>query len=152
MDKGKYKLRSKRVRFIIGIFSVFLPQIIKRKLLVHILHYEIHPNSYIGFSLIYPKHLIMKNNSKIGNLNICKGLSLLELKEFATIGNLNWITGVPSESKAFCEEKNRKPQLVLNRHSAITNRHLIDCCNSVSIGNFSTVAGFRSQILTPSID
>ena len=40
----------------------------------------------------------------------------------------------------------------MEEHSAITNRHIIDCTNAVHIGKFSTVAGFRSQILTHSID
>ena len=42
--------------------------------------------------------------------------------------------------------------LLLGTHSAITSRHLLDCTNTVSIGPFTTIAGFRSQILTHSID
>ena len=40
---------------------------------------------------------------------------------------------------------------MLGDHAAITNRHLIDCTDTVTIGCFSTFAGFRSQILTHSI-
>ncbi len=40
----------------------------------------------------------------------------------------------------------------MGEHSAITNQHLIDCTSEVSIGAFATFGGFRSQILTHSID
>jgi acetyltransferase-like isoleucine patch superfamily enzyme len=46
----------------------------------------------------------------------------------------------------------RHPELLLGEHAAITNRHLIDCTDRVAIGRFTTFAGFRSQILTHSID
>ena len=55
-------------------------------------------------------------------------------------------------SRHFAEETDRQPQLILGEHSAITHRHLIDCTNSVTIGKFTTFAGFQSQILTHSID
>jgi acetyltransferase-like isoleucine patch superfamily enzyme len=42
--------------------------------------------------------------------------------------------------------------LLIGAHSAITHRHLIDCTNRVTIGRFTTVAGFQSQMLTHSID
>jgi len=42
--------------------------------------------------------------------------------------------------------------LYIKEHGAITNRHLIDCTASVIIGRFTTFAGFRSQILTHSIN
>jgi acetyltransferase-like isoleucine patch superfamily enzyme len=73
--------------------------------------------------------------------------------EESRIGNLNWITGFPAANQAFfSEESNRRAELVIGDHAAVTNRHLIDCTNSVRIGRFSTLAGFRSQVLTHSID
>ncbi len=115
--------------------------------------YKIHPSCRIGFSLIRPDHLVMDAGARIGSLSVCKGLSLLRMGEQSRIGNLNWISGFPLTSKAFfAEESDRQPELVLGEHTAITNRHLIDCTNSVTIGRFTTFAGFRSQILTHSID
>jgi acetyltransferase-like isoleucine patch superfamily enzyme len=152
MGRGKLRDVSSRTRLLVSILSVMLPQVLKRVLLTRLLGYEIHSSARIGFSLIYPAYLVMRENSKIGSLTLCKGLTLLELGDNARIGNLNWITAVPIGATAFREEKERKAQLLLREHSAITNRHLIDCCNSVEIGQFSTFAGFRSQILTHSID
>jgi acetyltransferase-like isoleucine patch superfamily enzyme len=42
--------------------------------------------------------------------------------------------------------------LIVGNHAAITHRHLIDCTDEVSVGAYSIVAGFQSQLLTHSID
>ena len=40
----------------------------------------------------------------------------------------------------------------MGRHAAMTSRHYVDCSNRVDIGDFATLAGARSQILTHAID
>jgi acetyltransferase-like isoleucine patch superfamily enzyme len=40
----------------------------------------------------------------------------------------------------------------VERHAGISSRHLIDCTARVRIGAFATIGGFRSQLLTHSID
>jgi hypothetical protein len=133
--------------------SLFFPWPLRRWLLEKFLGYTIHATSRIGFSWILPQQLVMEAHSTIGHLTVCKGLKLLWLKQNAIIGRGNWITGFPAGNLThFSHQEDRQPQLILNEHSAITNRHIIDCTNSVSIGRFSTFAGFRSQILTHSID
>src|SRR5262249_18822700 len=52
----------------------------------------------------------------------------------------------------FSHKQDRKPVLTMGEHAAITNRHLIDCTDLVSVGRFTIVAGFQSQIITHSID
>ena len=41
---------------------------------------------------------------------------------------------------------------MLSAHSAITNRHIVDCTERIRIGAFTTIAGFASQLLTHSIN
>jgi acetyltransferase-like isoleucine patch superfamily enzyme len=95
----------------------------------------------------------MEEGSRIDHLTICKNIDLLHLKAHASIGRGNWITGFPlGPSRHFAQEKDRQPQLIVGEHSAITHRHLIDCTNRVTIGRFTTVAGFQSQIITHTID
>jgi acetyltransferase-like isoleucine patch superfamily enzyme len=106
----------------------------------------------MGWCLVFPRKLIMEEYSSIGHLTVCNNIDLLHLKSYAAIGRLNWITGYPSDEAEFYEGLDRTPELVLGEHSAITNRHLIDCTNAINIGPFSTVAGYRSQVLTHSID
>lgn len=125
----------------------------RRALLEKQLGYQIHPSCHIGFSWVLPTRLIMEEGSRIGHLTMCKNLDLLHLGAHSTIGRGNWITGFPlGPSQHFAQEKERRPQLILGEHSAITHRHLIDCTSSVTIGRFTTFAGFQSQILTHSID
>jgi len=89
----------------------------------------------------------------VGHLTVIKGLALLRLADNSRIGNLNWITGFPKHLRtSFSEEVGRNPSLLINRHASITHRHLIDCTDQVSIGSFTTFAGWNSQILTHSID
>jgi acetyltransferase-like isoleucine patch superfamily enzyme len=141
-----------KFRFIISVLSIFLPFQIKRWVITKLLNYKIHPTARIGFSLIFPKRLEMGPYSYIGHFNVCKGLEFLCMREKSIISNLNWITGVSANSKFFSMDHERRSELFLGKHSAITNRHLIDCTNTVYIGQFTIFSGFRSQILTHSID
>ena len=138
---------------LIALASMFMPWPLRRAVLRAFLGYELAATSRIGFSFIYPKKLVMGENARIGHLTVCKGIDLLQLGEEASIGNLDWITGYPSDCPPhFAHQVDRKPQLVLAPHSAITNRHLIDCTERIDIGAFATVAGFATQLLTHSIN
>jgi len=135
------------------LLSICLPGALRRSFLQSQFGYQIHPSCRLGFCWLSPTRLVMEEGSEIGHLTVCKSIDLLHLKRFSTIGRGNWITGFPlGPSPHYAEETDRRPQLVLGEHSAITHRHLIDCTNSVAIGRFTTMAGFQSQILTHSID
>jgi hypothetical protein len=138
---------------LICLLSLFLPWAVRRAVLRRFMGYEIADTSRIGLSWIYPKKLVLEAGARIGHLTICKDIDLLQVGESASIGNLNWITGFPSGPAAHFEHQpNRRPELILSRHSAITNRHLIDCTERIQIGAFTTVAGFATQLLTHSIN
>ena len=141
------------LRALVSIIVIPLPWPLRRWFLNHLLGFDIHPTSRIGISLLLPKHLVMGEHSFVGHLTICRGLDRLVLEHHASIGRLNWITAYPSDATDhFDHQANRQAELLLHEHAAVTNRHLIDCSESVTIGRFTTVAGFRSQILTHSID
>jgi acetyltransferase-like isoleucine patch superfamily enzyme len=136
------------------IITVVLPWRIKRFMLVRFFKYEIHSSARIGMSWIYPKKLVMEANSKIGHFNIAVHLDLVSIGAHSSIARGNWITGFSSHtnSKHFAHQKNRQSNLVVGQHSAITKNHHIDCTNVITIGNFVTVAGYSSQLLTHSIN
>jgi acetyltransferase-like isoleucine patch superfamily enzyme len=139
----------------LNLLLLLLPWPARRRALQCLWGYRLHPTSRIGFSLVMSEQLFMEQHSRIGHLTVCKGLELLSLAASASIGNLNWITGFPRARMTvphFGHCRSRSPRLCVGEHSAITNRHLIDCTDAVTIGHHSTVAGFRSQILTHSID
>jgi hypothetical protein len=138
---------------VISVFLFLLPWPLRRRLLAAFFGYKIHRTARIGFSIICPDRLEMGENSLIGNLTMCKGLSLLKLNESAIVGNLNWISGMPINNKTFMtDEPDRRPELIVDAHAAITTRHYIDCSNAVHVGKFTTVAGMGSQLMTHSID
>jgi acetyltransferase-like isoleucine patch superfamily enzyme len=138
---------------ILKFIVVLLPWPIRRRALTLFFGYRIERTARIGLAWIFPRRLELAAGSSIGHLTVCRGIDLVRLEERAMIGRLNWITGFPTgESRHFADVPNRLPELRLGEHAAVTHRHLIDCTHSVTIGAFSTVAGFRSQILSHSID
>lgn len=95
----------------------------------------------------------MEAGTEIGTFTVCKNLDFIHMRAESRIGRGNWITGFPSgHPRHFAHQQERRPELILGEHAAITNRHLIDCTSRVEIGRFTTFAGFQSQILTHSID
>jgi acetyltransferase-like isoleucine patch superfamily enzyme len=125
----------------------------KRWLLQRLFRYHLHPSSRIGWSWVYPEALTMEAGASIGHLTVCKGLSLMRLGAHASIGRLNWISAYPSgRPPHFAHIAARAPELILGDHAAITHRHIIDCTERITIGRFATLAGYRSQLLTHSID
>lgn len=137
----------------LAILALFLPWPLKRWVYRRVFHYEIDSTARIGFSLIMPAQLKMGPRSRIGHLNLCKGLQLLDIGEASTIGRGNWITGFPvGHPQHFAHDPDRQPSLRIGSHSAITHRHLIDCTNQIQVGSFTTIAGYQSQFLTHSID
>jgi acetyltransferase-like isoleucine patch superfamily enzyme len=140
---------------ILSLLVIPLPWFIKRQLYTLIFKYELHPTSRIGLSWLLVDSLSLGQGAKIGNLNVIKGLNKLELADFSSIGSLNWVSGFPLNTNSLHfqhEVGQRMPELVLGEHAAITNRHLLDCTNRIEIKKFSTFAGFKSTILTHSID
>jgi acetyltransferase-like isoleucine patch superfamily enzyme len=132
---------------------MFFPWRLRRALLRFLLGWEIDSRARIGFAFIAPRHLIMGQGAHIGLLTVCKGLDVLELGNHALIGRGNWITGSPSgDALHYVGDQARLPRLILGEHAAITHRHLVDCTATIEVGSFSTIAGYRSQLLTHSID
>lgn len=141
------------IKIIFMISTLLLPSKIKVFLYNRMLGWELETSVRIGLSLILCDKLVMERGSKIGNLTVIKGIAKLRIEENGSLGSLNWVTGFPlGESKHFDKDIERKPLLHIKKHAAITSRHLIDCTDSVIIGEYSTFAGFRSQILSHSIN
>lgn len=141
------------MKTLLRFLSFLLPWGLRRSFLENQFGYSIHPTSRIGFAWIFPQRLVMEEGSRIGHLNVCKNIDLFHLGAHAVVGQLNWITGFPSgPSRHFAHQADRRPELILEKHAGISSRHLIDCTARVRIGAFATIAGFRSQLLTHSID
>ncbi|MBX7446625.1 hypothetical protein GR927_01375 [Mycolicibacterium sp. 3033] len=143
---------SKRAA-IVQIAILPLPWALRRRLLAGLFGFRIHPTARIGLSLVLAERVEMGEGSVIKHLNMIKGLTELTLGPRVRIGNLNWITGLlPNHPDFFREEPDRISALVVGEDAAITNRHLLDCTNRITIGRFATIGGFRSQFITHGID
>jgi len=131
-----------------------LPWPLKRLLLQRFFGYQLDRSARIGLAWVFPRRLRMAAGSRIDALTVAINLDLLELGEMASIGRGNWITGFPSgtDSLHFTHQPDRCGELLLGDHAAITKNHHIDCTNRVTIGPFTTIAGYHSQLLSHSID
>lgn len=116
--------------------------------------FEIHPTARIGMAWVFPKELIMLPNTRIDHFTIAVNLDVIRMEKNSSIGRSNWITGFPTKTDSlhFQHQTNRKAELIIGESSAITKKHHIDCTNSITIGKFSTIAGYNSQFLTHSIN
>lgn len=134
------------------IYFIF-PWKLRRFLLKKTFGFDIAPSAHIGFSIIMASKLKMENNSQIASLTICNRIDLMELKCHSILGTFIYITGYSTKLKDhFQHVPDRKCELIIGEHSAITSRHFIECTAGIYIGKYTTVAGIRSQILTHSID
>ena len=143
---------SPRRALIVSALTMILPWAMRRWFLRVLCGYSFGENARIGRSLIGCTSLKMGPSARIGHFNVVKGIRV-DLGECATLGDFNWISGLPGGGKKhFTDESGRDPAFVMGRHAALTSRHYIDCSNRIDIGEFTTVAGARSQILTHAID
>jgi acetyltransferase-like isoleucine patch superfamily enzyme len=149
-DAVRRVVRRSRARLIIAIVIVPLPSGLKRLALIHLLGAQIDVSARIGVSIVDSDALEMGPRSRIGHFTVLRGLRRTHLNSGATIGNFNWITASPmfSSESALPDHASFN----LGRESAITSRHYIDCGGGVAIGEYTTIAGVRSTILSHQID
>lgn len=117
-----------------------------------LLGYRISPQANIGRAFIRVGMLEMADGAHIGSLSIIRNVDKVTLGKGAIIGTFNWIYGFPTGASEHFQEKGRASELIMEEGSSLTSRHIVDCTNRVTIGAFTTVAGFYSQILTHGID
>lgn len=146
-------MRSDRFRKLTAMLLIAVPWRLRRPILGALFGYRIHPTARIGASLVYPRFLDMGPNSRIGTRNVIGAIDRVELAEGARIGRGNRVFGLAGDSRVhFGEEPERRSALILGAHAAIVSNHAFDCCNSITIGAFVTVAGTGTQIFTHGID
>lgn len=95
------------------------------------------------FNLLRLRRLVMRRGAYVGRRNIIHGPISVSLAERAAIGNNNKITRGPLgfvSSGPAC--------LRLGELAKITADHRVDCTSSLSMGNFTTIAGTASQVWT----
>lgn len=146
--------------FFVLIICFILPSFILRSLL-RIIGFKIGKNVKIGFSIILTKNISLDDNALIGHFNWIQTESLVMGKN-AYIKIFNFIRGpfnVTLKSKAAIGKNNiiRRSkngisygiaEFYLGELTKITAFHFIDVTRSIRFGDFSILAGIRSQIWT----
>jgi acetyltransferase-like isoleucine patch superfamily enzyme len=128
----------------------FLPMPLKRLVARWIYQWDVHPTAYIGPSVLTVHHLSMGAGASIGGRNVITNLVELRMGEGATIGSGNMVKGWWDHPTQTLPD--RHPCLVLGDHAQIASYHYIDCVDILELGAHAAIAGFRSTVLTHSID
>jgi acetyltransferase-like isoleucine patch superfamily enzyme len=131
------------MRFVWAALMIVLPSSLRRIVAERLLGWEIDPTAYIGRSVILVDHVSMGAGASIGPRNVIRALEELRMEAGASIATRNWIVGIPRSVDIFPSAPNRRPALIL-RQGAMADR--------VEIGEYAGLAGFRSQILTHSLN
>ncbi len=136
------------------ILTFFLPWGLRRRALNKWFNYEIHPTAKVGLAWVFPGKLVMGADCRIDHFTIAIHLDLIHMSKHSTIGRSNWITGMSTLDKSgfFRHQSDRHAELIIGESTNITKNHHLDCTNRITIGSFSTIAGYNSQFLTHSID
>lgn len=99
--------------------------------------------SSIGhLNLIVARRIAMREDAYIRSLNIIRRGMSLRFARMAAIGNRNNLV------RGWTPQPVRPAILTLGELSKLTSEHYIEMCESIRIGNFTTLAGVRSQIWT----
>lgn len=139
---------------LLKLIATVLPWPLRRWALQKWFGFELHPTAYIGWAWVFPAKLQMAAGAYIDHFTVAINLDSMTMGEKATIGRSNWITGFPlgNATPHFQHQPERQAALVVGKGAAITKNHHLDCTNLLTIGAFSTVAGYHSQFLTHSIN
>lgn len=139
-----------KIRLILSVLILPLPWILRRFILCSAFGYNISKDAYIGRSIFSVRQMTLCENAKIGFANVIRNLDHLSLGSGANIGSFNWVYGYVGDQH-FTKSEGRLSSLELAAEAALVSRHIIDCTDRVFVGEYSIIAGYRSQVLTHSI-
>lgn len=128
-----------------------LPSKIKIGILRGLFGFDISSDAYIGLSVLICTRVVLESKAVIGHLSVIRGDMTLHMKAGSSLGQFNWITGGNASPRYF-QGLNRNAMLILGEQSSITSRHILDCTDTITIGQFTTIAGYRSSLITHGID
>jgi acetyltransferase-like isoleucine patch superfamily enzyme len=141
-----------KVRLALAIVAAALPRGARVWVGRHLLGWDVHPTAQIGPTIIAARHVTIGAGARIGSFNLIKGQEELTMGVDSQIGFFNWISGPPLSSGLFPGSPRRHPALRMGDGAAVTARHLIDCTDTVTIGDFATISGWRTSIFTHSVN
>lgn len=147
-------------KYIVCILCLVFPSFILRQVL-KLFKIKMGSKSKIGFSIILTSDIKIEDSCRIGHLNFIK-VDKLRMQSKSYINHLNIIKGpvgiILKKRGAIGKNNyiNRGPKgitygesnLTIGELGKITAYHFIDLTRSITVGDFSTLAGIRSQLWT----
>jgi acetyltransferase-like isoleucine patch superfamily enzyme len=140
------------MKFHWAVMMLLLPMSLKRRVGRRFFGWDIHPTAHVGPSLIMVRHLTVGPGAFIGRLNLITQLEEMRLGEGAHIGARNKIKGWWLASAAFSDIPDRQPSLIMADYAKITADHYLDCVDRLTLDEHAAIAGFRSTVLTHTLD
>ncbi len=113
--------------------------------------WSIHPTAQIAPNfLIGIEHLDIREDAVLRLLNVFRGLYRLEVQEEGEIAQLNWISGAGGFMPT--DHPDLRGTLVVRKAGMIGSRHFVDCSGGVVIGSYGGLAGYKTTIMSHSVD
>jgi len=131
-----------KMKIMVRALLIFLAPGPLARLVGNAMGFRIAKGAKIGFSLVAVDHLDMAPNAYIGHFNKLSGPFSICMDNNAGIGHSNVITRAPI---GVCIGGSA---LRLGVWTKITSRHRIDCTTSVTLGDYSVIAGNGCQVWT----
>jgi acetyltransferase-like isoleucine patch superfamily enzyme len=157
------------IRILAAGVAAILPWPLKRAV-YRLLGHDVDRTAHVGVTLLLVDHLVLGPGARIGHLNLIavdrlvldEGASIRQLNlirhcdivhlgDWAVIGGMNFVNGTGRDSK-YLQGVERTPALYLGPHSCITYGHLLDTSDTIRLGPYAGLAGWRSQLLTHALD
>lgn len=140
-------------KIIIQTFLFIFPWPVRKWFLTKIYKMQLGKKTFIGFSYVFASKVVLEDEAKIGHLNFINAIDYFEMGEDSMLGRQNWITGrSTTDSNSYLNSPNRKCEMIVGKKTRITDHHHFDCNGGIYIGDFTTVAGLDTQILTHGVD
>lgn len=113
------------------------------------LGHDVHPSAIARSNLVWRvSRFDMAEGSRIGKWNMIKDLRALSIGSHASVGRLNVISAHPVYKRLY----SNGASLSVGVHAFITSRHQLDCSGAIALGEFASMAGHGTMVLTHSID
>lgn len=140
-------------KILLQICLFVFPWGIRRRVLSYFFNFKIDQTAKIGFSIFLCDELILEPYSTILHFVFVKNINKLHLRTHAKLGGFNFLSGFNTRNtNVFKHVTERKCEFILGVHTRVTSKHFFDCNGGIYIGDYTTIAGAGSEILTHSID
>lgn len=140
-------------KILLQICLFVFPWNIRRRILTYCFNYKIDKTAKIGFSIFLCDELILEPYSTILHFVFVKNINRLHLNAYSKLGGFNLLSGFNTRNtNVFKNVRERKCEFILGVHTRVTSKHFFDCNGGIYIGDYTTIAGAGTEILTHSID